>query len=193
MRLLVVKLGGMMYKWIFDWKGLWNNSKGALDLLIEHWWKFKNLGKILVMQGGSMEGKKKYSMNNIVFINYNGFFIHIHLWYLGSYHDINILQQFGIYTHWQKYFTQNDNIQKYLLRDRGYTGEDMFIMRQVGTQKLLKDIEGDFIKAYNKMHAGYWVWREKGIGGLKPKWQHFIKRCDARLPKYNNLLLHVVW
>jgi hypothetical protein len=42
-----------------------------------HWWKFKDLGKILTMQGGSMVGKKMYSVNNTIVVNHDGLFIHV--------------------------------------------------------------------------------------------------------------------
>lgn len=43
------------------------------------------------------------------------------------------------------------------------------------------------LTAYNKMHAGYRVKVEWGIGGLKRKFRRLMKRFDATKPKYNHL------
>jgi hypothetical protein len=128
-----------------------------------------------------------YSMNNTVVVDHDGLFIHVNPGYPGSYHNVNILRQSNIYIHWRECFTQNDNIHEYLLGDPGYSGEDMFIMRRVGTRELSEDGDAAFVKAYNKMHAGNRVRVEWGIGGLKQKWRRLMKRYDATMPKYNDL------
>ena len=128
-----------------------------------------------------------YSMNNIVVVDHDGFFIHVDLGYPGSYYDVNILRYSHLYRQWRDFFTQNDHVHEYLLSDPGYSGEDMFIMRRLGTREFLKDADTGRIRAYNKMHAGYRVRVEWGIGGLKQKWRRLMKRYDATMPKYDDL------
>jgi len=40
------------------------------------------------------------------------------------------------------------------------------------------------MRAYNKMDASFRVQMEWGIGELKRKWKHFMKRFDSTKPKY---------
>jgi hypothetical protein len=37
------------------------------------------------------------------------------------------------------------------------------------------------------MHVGFKVQVEWGIGGLKRKWRHFMKKFDSTKPKYEHL------
>jgi hypothetical protein len=43
------------------------------------------------------------------------------------------------------------------------------------------------MKAQKKMHVGYRVKPEWGIGGLKSKWQRLMKRFDYAKPKFSHL------
>jgi hypothetical protein len=43
------------------------------------------------------------------------------------------------------------------------------------------------MRAYNKMHVGFKVQVEWGIGGLKKQWRCFMKRFDSTKPKYAHL------
>jgi hypothetical protein len=45
----------------------------------------------------------------------------------------------------------------------------------------------DIMHAYNKMHVGYKVHVEWGIGRLKRKWRRFMKRFDNTKPRYSHL------
>jgi hypothetical protein len=45
--------------------------------------------------------KKIYAMNNIVFLDHQGLFIYINGGYLGSFHDVNILQHLNVYRDWR--------------------------------------------------------------------------------------------
>ena len=52
---------------------------------------------------------------------------------------------------------------------------------------MVQDGEAPAIRAYNKMHAGYRVQVEWGIGGLKRKLSRLMKRFDSTKPKYSYL------
>jgi hypothetical protein len=58
---------------------------------------------------------------------------------------------------------------EYLLGDFSYLGEKMFIMRRIGRHEIGFNADQDVIRTYIKMHVGYKVWVEWGIGGLKRK------------------------
>jgi hypothetical protein len=57
------------------------------------------------------------------------------------------------------------------LGDPNYLGEDMFIMKRIRRCEIGLNVDQDVIRAYNKMHVGYKVQMEWGIGGLKRKWK----------------------
>jgi hypothetical protein len=59
-----------------------------------------------------------------------------------------------------------DEYFEYSLGDLGYLDEEMFIMRRIGRYEIDLNVDQDVIKAYNKMHVGYRVRVEWGIGGL---------------------------
>ena len=130
--------------------------------------------------------KKMYCMNNIVVVDHDGLFIHVDPGYPGSYHDENIFRHSHLYGQWRDFFTQNDCVHKYLFGDPGYSGEDMFIMRRLGIREFLEDADTGSIRAYNKMHVGYRVRVEWGIGGLKHKWRRLMKHYDATMLKYDD-------
>jgi len=51
-------------------------------------------------------------------------------------------------------------------------GEELFIMKRMGKWKVPPDVNHDgAIQAYNKMHVGFKVQVEWGIGGFKQKWK----------------------
>jgi hypothetical protein len=70
---------------------------------------------------------------------------------------------------------------EYLLGDPGYMDEEMFVMHNFGRHEL------HVVHAYHKMHVGYEVQMEWGIGGLKRKWKRFMKHFNFTKPKYNHL------
>jgi hypothetical protein len=43
------------------------------------------------------------------------------------------------------------------------------------------------VDIYNRMHAGFRIRVEWGIGGWKRKWKRFIKRFDSTKPKFPHL------
>jgi hypothetical protein len=47
-----------------------------------------------------------------------------------------------------------DEYFKYLLDDRSYMGEDMFVMHHIGGVNLVPNVDFDIMIAYNKMHVG---------------------------------------
>jgi hypothetical protein len=69
----------------------------------------------------------------------------------------------------------------------GYMGEDMFIIYRIGQQELALDVDHAIMQAYNKVHADFKVQVEWGIGVLKRKWKHFMKRFDSTKQKYSHL------
>jgi len=71
--------------------------------------------------------------------------------------------------------------------DPRYLGEEIFIMRRMGRQKLRPNANQGTIDVYNKMHVGFRVQVERGINGLKQKWKHLMKRFDATKPKLSHL------
>jgi hypothetical protein len=54
-----------------------------------------------------------------------------------------------------------------LLGDPSYMGDKMFIMQIIGWWELTPDADHAIMWAYDKMHAGFKVQVEWGIGGLK--------------------------
>ncbi len=63
----------------------------------------------------------------------------------------------------------------------------MFIMWRIGRQEIILNANMDAVHAYNKMHVGYMVQVEWGIGGLKRKWKRLMKRFDSTKPRYSRL------
>lgn len=131
--------------------------------------------------------KKMYCMNNTVVVSHEGLFLHVDLGFPGSYHDVTILRHSHLFRNWRHHFTHTDEYFEYLLGDPGYLGESMFIMRRLGTHERPPDADDLAITTYNKMHAGYRVQVEWGIGGLKRKWRHLMCRFDTTKPKYHHL------
>jgi hypothetical protein len=65
-------------------------------------------------------------------------------------------------------------------------GEEIFIMRRMGRQKLPSNVNHGIVDVYNKMHVGFRVQMEWGISGLKQKWRRLMKRFDATKPKLSH-------
>lgn len=93
-----------------------------------------------------------YSINNNVVIDHDGLFIYIAqvtpilttmLRHLGTQSLISIGDTF---TCDNEYF---DNLSGY----HGYHGHDMYIMRHLGHQEIMKEADHDAIHAFNKMNA----------------------------------------
>ena len=104
-----------------------------------------------------------------VIVDHNGLIIYQDNGYPGKYHDVNILRQSALYSNWKQYFTVKSEYFEYLLGDPGYVGEEMFIMRRLGEREIPEGADLSRIRLYNKMHAGYRIRVEWGIGGLKRK------------------------
>jgi hypothetical protein len=137
--------------------------------------------------------KKIYSVNNTVVVDHDGLFTYVDPDYCGSFHDVNILRNSSLLKNWREYFVHNDDYFEYLLGDPGYAGEDMFIMRRIGARENLNsgqtrfDDDENVSNALNKFHAGVHVRVEWGIGIMKRKWKHLMKRFDhtkERFPIY---------
>jgi hypothetical protein len=71
--------------------------------------------------------------------------------------------------------------------DPGYLDEEMFIMFQLRKPELAHGHDQNVINAYNKMHVGYRVKMEWGIGRLKWKWKKSIKHFNSTKSKYYHL------
>jgi hypothetical protein len=56
--------------------------------------------------------------------------------------------------------------------------EEMFIMQRTGRRGITPNGNMYIVHAYNKMHVGYKVHVEWGIGGLKRKWRRLMKSFD---------------
>ena len=123
--------------------------------------------------------KKIYALNNTVIVDHDGLFIYVDCGHPGSFHDVNILRQSDFHRKWRQYFRRDDEEREYLLGDPGYLGEEMYIMRRLGEREIPGDPNLLAIDAYNKMHAGYRVAVEWGIGGLKRKWKRMLKTFDC--------------
>lgn len=65
---------------------------------------------------------------------------------------------------------------EYLLGNLNYLGEEMFIMCWLGRCKLAPRHDFDAINAFDKMHVGYKIRVEWGIGGLKHMWKVLMKK-----------------
>jgi len=122
---------------------------------------------------------KIYALNNTIIVDHDGLFIYVDCGYPGSFRDVNILRQSDFHRNWPQYFRHDDEEREYLLGDPGYLGEEMYIMRRLGEREIPGDPNLLAIDAYNKMHAGYRVAVEWGIGGLKRKWKRMLKTFDC--------------
>ena len=130
--------------------------------------------------------QKMYCMNNVVIVDHHGLFIYIDSSYPSSFHDITCLCASQLHRTWREHFAHNDEDQyfKYILGDSGYVGPEMFIMWRIQRHKIGERISQEVIDAMNKMHVGYRIQIEWGIGGLKQKWQRFMKRFDNQCPRF---------
>ncbi len=66
-------------------------------------------------------------------------------------------------------------------------GKEMFIMWTIGRWEIAPIAYMDIMHAYNKMHVGYRVHMEWGIGRMKRKWRRFMKSFDNTKPIYSHL------
>jgi hypothetical protein len=102
--------------------------------------------------------KKMYCFNNTVVVDHNGLFIYIDSGYPGNFHYVNTLRSSSLFKNWREFFVHIDEYFEYLLGDPGYVGEDMFIMRRIGSRELPVPDDAqamDAIYQFNKMHAGF--------------------------------------
>jgi hypothetical protein len=119
--------------------------------------------------------KKMYCLNSTVIVDHHGLFIHVDPGFPGSAHDVSILRMSPIHQRWREHFTHTDQYFEYLLGDPGYIGTEQYIMRRLGRTELHENVDSPAIDAYNKMHAGFRIKVEWGIGGLKRKWRRLMK------------------
>ncbi|PXF42843.1 hypothetical protein BWQ96_07437 [Gracilariopsis chorda] len=120
--------------------------------------------------------KKMYCFNSAVVIDHDGMFIYIAPGNAGSYHDVTVLRDTGLSRNWQEHFAVDHDSPhpvEYLLGDPGYLGLDHFILRCIDARELANVDQDPVLRAFNKLHAGYRVTVEWGIGGLKQLFRRF--------------------
>ena len=138
--------------------------------------------------------KKMYCMNNVVIVDHHGLFIYINSTYSGSFHDDTCLRASELHSSWREHFAHSDMDQyfEYILGDSRYAGMEMFIMRRIQGHEIGDGISQEVVDTWNKMHAGYRIQVEWGIGGLKQQWRRLMKRFDNTRPQYQHLFDAVV-
>ncbi len=75
---------------------------------------------------------------------------------------------------------------EYLLGNLNYLGEEMFIICWLGRCELAPKHDLDVANDFDKMHVGYKIRVEWGIGGLKHTWKVLMKKIDSTKGKYNH-------
>jgi hypothetical protein len=81
---------------------------------------------------------------------------------------------------------------EYLLGNLNYLGEEMFIRCWLGRCELAPRHDLDVVNAFDKMHVGYKIRMEWGIGGLKHMWKVLMKKFDSIKGKYNHFFLVII-
>ncbi len=89
-------------------------------------------------------------MNNMMVVDYCGLFIYVENRYFGSFCNVNILHESNMHANWCKFFVHIDEYFEYLFRDLGYMGEEMFVMRHLGTHELALGHDLDVVGTYKK-------------------------------------------
>jgi hypothetical protein len=125
-------------------------------------------------------------MKNTIVFYHHGLFIYIDIGYQGFYHNVIILRHSSVYNNWYQFFTHVDDYFGYLLGNPNYMGEDMFIMHRIERWELTPNVDHVVMRAYNKIHASFRVQVEWGMGELKRKWRHLMKKFDSTKPKYSH-------
>lgn len=130
--------------------------------------------------------KKMYCLNSTVLVDHNGLFIHVDPGYPGSFHDSQILKTSMVERFWRRLFTHTEGYSEYVLGDSGYMGAEKYVMRGFSkTEIRMLGLNRTMVKIFNKMHSGYRVKVEWGIGGLKMKWKRLGKRFDLSKRKFS--------
>ena len=123
-----------------------------------------------VDQSHWFKGRKQiYSINNIVIVDINGFFMYVDSGYAWSFHDVTCVRESRINSNWDAYFTHTNDSFRMLLGNICYVGVNHYILRHMGRGEIPLGFDIPAINAFNKMHVDYRVQVEWGIGGLKRK------------------------
>ncbi len=122
-------------------------------------------------------------MNNTMVFDHHWMFIYFDT---GSFHVWTSYMN-SICTKLASIFCNTNDYFEYLLNDLSSMGEEMFVMWHLKRCELTFGHDLNVMHAYNKMHIGYKMWMEWGIGGLKQKWKRFMKCFDSTMPKSNHL------
>lgn len=126
-----------------------------------------------------------YCMNSTVVVDHDGLFRFVDAGYPGSYHDVTILKHSWVDGNWRELFKNVAGYCEYLLGDSGYMGMERYVMRGFSkTEIRVMNLPPGPVREFNRMHAGYRVAVEWGIGGLKQKWRRMMKRFDITRPKF---------
>ncbi|CAM6102317.1 unnamed protein product [Calypogeia fissa] len=124
--------------------------------------------------------KKMYCMNSSVVVDHNGLFIYIDPGYPGSYHDCTILQNSWVQANFRNLFVNTADYCEFVLGDSGYKGMEHYVMRGYSkTEIRAMHLPQGTVKTFNKMHVGYKVKVEWGIGVLKMKWRRLQTEDNA--------------
>ncbi|PXF40335.1 hypothetical protein BWQ96_09956 [Gracilariopsis chorda] len=127
--------------------------------------------------------KKMYCFNTCVVVDHDGLFIYVSAGYVGSFHDARVLKETPLGSNWQQYFTFDLNSPsplEFVLGDPGYMEMDQFVPSRLDAIEFSDVDAHSVLQAFNKMHAGFCVAVEWGIGGLKCKFKKFLETCLNR-------------
>lgn len=108
-------------------------------------------------------------MNSTIVVSHEGLFLYVNLGYLGSYHNVSILQHSFLYKNWRTNFEHGDENFQYLLRDLGYMSVKISILHSIEVNACSSDVPRNAIDAFNKMHANSMICVKWGIESLKRK------------------------
>jgi DDE superfamily endonuclease len=105
------------------------------------------------------------AMNSNVVIDHDGLIIFVDPGYPGSFHDVAILRNSELHANWPDYFTHTDETIEYVLGDPGYSGSDMFIMRELAFMRFLLDqVVGQFMPATRCTQGVEFKWNGESAG-----------------------------
>ncbi len=133
-----------------------------------------------------------YCMNNSVVVNHHGLFVYLDLRYPSSFHNVSILCESKLYKNINVNSLYTYEYFEYLLGNLNYLGEEMFIRCWLGRCELAPRHDLDVVNAFDKMHVGYKIRMEWGIGGLKHMWKVLMKKIDSIKGKYNHFFLVII-
>lgn len=108
-----------------------------------------------------------YNINNIVIVDKNGLFICIDPGYPGSFHDVTCLSESNLDPNWRQFFAHINEYVEMVLGDVSYIGTNHSLLHRMRKGEIPPciDCRHHHIDVFNKMHIGYRIRVEWGIGG----------------------------